>query len=281
MRAWPWLLALPALALAGDIAWRVPRDLQPALHRVTIASPAVPAAQAGITVAVLADPHLDDSAAALEAFDAVVAQVLAARPALVLLLGDYVVGGLPVARREPVRRAIIDRLKPLTALPIAAVLGNYETYSDALRWQEALTAAGIPVLENRVLRLDLPRGPACLRGTGDAFTGRLRPVAVPADCEGALVLSLTHDPAGAFAPGMGGLVFAGHTHCGQVSPPLTGPLWAPTTAPRAAWCGLYEDAVRQVFTSSGLGTSLLPIRYGAPAQWDLVTLQPAPHGAAR
>jgi len=36
---------------------------------------------------------------------------------------------------------------------------------------------------------------------------------------------------------------------------------------------LYADKERSVFVTSGVGTSLLPLRYGAQSQWDLVKVQ--------
>ena len=85
-------------------------------------------------------------------------------------------------------------------------------------------------------------------------------------------LTITHDPAGAFDRRMEGLVIAGHTHCGQVSLPFIGPLWVPTDAPSFAHCGLYEGGDITVFVTSGVGTAILPLRYGAQSQWDLITL---------
>ena len=103
---------------------------------------------------------------------------------------------------------------------------------------------------------------------GDKFTERYSYVDYPEECQSLLKLSITHDPAGAFNEQVTGLVIAGHTHCGQVSLPFVGPLWVPTAAPAAAHCGLYEDSQRSVFVTSGVGTSVLPVRFGAQSQWD-------------
>lgn len=71
-------------------------------------------------------------------------------------------------------------------------------------------------------------------------------------------------------PGSEHCPLAGHSHCGQISIPFLGPLWAPTEAPRDAWCGLYQDELKALWVSSGVETSLLLIRLGAPSQWDLI-----------
>ena len=86
-------------------------------------------------------------------------------------------------------------------------------------------------------------------------------------------ITLTHDPAGAFHKDVTGLVISGHTHCGQIRFPLIGSLWVPTEAPSKAHCGLYKDSQRTVFTTSGIGTALLPLRIGTQAQWDFLTIE--------
>jgi predicted MPP superfamily phosphohydrolase len=112
----------------------------------------------------------------------------------------------------------------------------------------------------------------CIRGLGDYRSYRFKFVDYPAECKNLPKITITHDPQGAFEPGVEGLVFAGHTHCGQVSFPIIGPLKVPTKAPRAAICGLYKDSKRTLFVTSGVGTSIIPIRYGAQSQWDLIDL---------
>jgi len=107
---------------------------------------------------------------------------------------------------------------------------------------------------------------------GDYRSHRFKFVDYPAECQNLPKITLTHDPQGAFEPGVGGLIFAGHTHCGQVSFPIIGPLKVPTKAPRTAICGLYRDNKRTLFVTSGVGTSIIPIRYGAQSQWDLIDL---------
>ena len=126
------------------------------------------------------------------------------------------------------------------------------------------------MLENETVVLDAVG--TCIRGFGDAFTDHFEYVDFPTACADRLKITLTHDPAGAFNPKVEGLVLAGHTHCGQISIPLLGPLYVPTQAPREAHCGLYKDKQRQVFVSSGIGTSVIPLRFNAKASWDLITI---------
>ena len=127
-------------------------------------------------------------------------------------------------------------------------------------------------IENDVAEVSLRQDLVCVKGLGDRYSERFRYIDFPTKCAGALRITITHDPAGIFDDRVRGLAFAAHTHCGQISLPLIGPLWIPSDAPRAAYCGLYTDGQRTLFVTSGVGTSILPIRFGAPSQWDLVTL---------
>jgi len=49
--------------------------------------------------------------------------------------------------------------------------------------------------------------------------------------------------------------------------------YVPSDAPTEAHCGLYSDDQRQVFVSSGVGTRVIPFRFLAQSQWNLITLQ--------
>ena len=126
------------------------------------------------------------------------------------------------------------------------------------------------MLENETVVLDAIG--TCIRGFGDAFTDHFEYVDFPRTCADRLKITLTHDPAVAFNSKVEGLVLAGHTHCGQISIPLLGPLYVPTQAPREAYCGLFKDEQRQVFVSSGIGTSVIPLRFNAKASWDHITI---------
>ena len=41
-------------------------------------------------------------------------------------------------------------------------------------------------------------------------------------------------------------------------------------------CGAIADGGQTIFVGAGLGTSILPLRFGAPPDVWLVTLRPAP-----
>jgi len=226
-----------------------------------------------LTIAVLGDVHLSEDPVSLAKFRDLVLEVKTAKPDLIVFVGDYTDNPIAIDNMSIHRENIINAIKLVNPIPRAIVLGNYESWSDADEWLDAFERLDVDVMENEIRILETQKGPICIRGFGDDFTGRYRYVDYPQECQGVPKLSITHDPSGAFYKGVKGLVIAGHTHCGQVSLPFFGPLWVPSDAPSDAHCGLYADKERSVFVTSGVGTSLLPLRYGAQSQWDLVKVQ--------
>jgi predicted MPP superfamily phosphohydrolase len=72
-----------------------------------------------------------------------------------------------------------------------------------------------------------------------------------------------------------GLTLAGHTHCGQIAPPLLGPIVTASRYGRRFACGLIREGGRSLIVTAGLGTSGLPLRLGAEPDLWLLTLRSA------
>lgn len=224
-----------------------------------------------LSIAVLGDIHLPEGNEHLEEFRELLLEVRAAMPDLVLLVGDYVKD--PRGRDlSGHRENIIEAMKLVDPVPRAIVLGNYESWSDADDWLSEFERIGTDAMENEVTIFETAKGPICVRGLGDYFTSRFVYVDYPEACKSIPKLTITHDPAGAFDRRVEGLVIAGHTHCGQISLPYIGPLWVPTDAPPFAYCGLHEGDKNTVFVTSGVGTSIFPLRIGTQSQWDFISL---------
>lgn len=224
-----------------------------------------------LSIAVIGDTHLPEGPEPLAAFREVLLEVKAAEPDLIVFVGDYIFD--PSSEQLPIHREnIINALKLVDPVPRAVVLGNYETWSSADNWLDAFERLGVVALENKVTLLEIEKGAICVRGLGDKYTDRFAYVDFPEECKSLPKLTITHDPAGAFDRRMEGLVIAGHTHCGQISLPFTGPLWVPTDAPSDAHCGLYIDQNRTLFVTSGIGTAVLPLRYGTQSNWDYLSV---------
>ena len=228
---------------------------------------------ATLTVAVIGDLHLSENPDSLSEFSALIAQVKDSNPDLILFVGDYIKDPRDILDITTHRQNVIDVIKLIDPIPNAIALGNYESWSNPEEWYKSFAHAGLNVMENETDLIETSQGLVCIRGFGDDYTGRYRYIDFPSMCENLPRLSITHDPAAAFYEDVSGLVIAGHTHCGQISFPFIGALWVPSTAPSKGHCGLYEEDRRTVFVTSGVGTSILPLRYGAQSQWDLINIR--------
>ena len=250
----------------------ITQNLRTERNTVAISLSDTPVGSRSLTVAVIGDVHLPEGPEPLSALRNLMLEVKATQPDLVVFVGDYTSSPRGVDDMPSHRENIINTLKLIDPLPRAVVLGNYESWSDADKWLDEFDRLGVGAMENETRVIETSKGPVCVRGFGDKFTDRYKYADYPQECWSLPKLSITHDPAGAFENRVMGLVIAGHTHCGQVSLPFIGPLWVPSDAPALAHCGLYEDSQRSVFVTSGVGTSVLPLRLGAQSQWDSIKI---------
>ena len=73
------------------------------------------------------------------------------------------------------------------------------------------------------------------------------------------------------------LTLAGHTHAGQVVLPLLGRPIVPSRFGQRYAIGHVEEDGRHLFVTPGVGTSIIPVRFGVPPEISLLTLA---HAAA-
>jgi predicted MPP superfamily phosphohydrolase len=231
-----------------------------------------------LKVAVASDWHLTRRAWRVMTPDharRIVDAINAAQPDLILLPGDFISGwGDPSqgALDPDEIAAILGRLR--APLGVHAVLGNHDWWHDGPAVAAALERRGIRVLENRATAVDAG---LWLAGIGDRMTGHSRPAQAVAQVPaGAQLLLLMHDPASLLdLPPVQGFAFAGHTHGGQVALPGLGALIVPGDAPRAWSYGWIEHAGVRGWVTSGLGISILPIRFNRRPEWMLFTIDAA------
>ncbi len=232
----------------------------------------------GLKVAVASDWHFTTRAlwrvTTVERATQIVADINAAKPDIVLLPGDFIASDFAGASIGPAEEAVAAVLGELKApLGIYAVLGNHDWWHDGGKMRSALERRGIKVLENDAVAL--PGTSLWIAGVGDDFTGHSRPASavskVPASAQ---VLVLMHDPASLMSlPPVQGLVVAGHTHGGQVALPFYGALVVPGAAPRAWAYGWVDHAGNRMYVTSGVGVSILPVRFNRRPEWAMITIK--------
>ena len=244
------------------------------VHRESLTPGAWPLALNGLRVVALGDihagsPHVDHRKL-LEVVDRVNLQ----HPDLVLLLGDYVIHGVVGGRfvdAEPIARDL-GRLRG--RLGVFAVLGNHDWWWNGERVRAALEFAGIRALENQAVRIGDDNECLWVAGLADQWTrtpdieATLEPIP-PEDP----VLLLSHNP-DVFpgVPARVSLTLAGHTHGGQVAIPLLGRPIVPSRFGSRYAAGLIEEGGRPLFVTTGLGTSILPVRFRVPPEIAVLTL---------
>ncbi|KIL98303.1 Phosphoesterase [Paramagnetospirillum magnetotacticum MS-1] len=239
--------------------------------RLEVEVPQWPVGQKPVTVAFLTDFHVGAPHVGLDRLEKLVAHVNEGAPDMVLLGGDFLINGVlggtyippePIARR-------LGALRP--PLGVVAVLGNHDWWNDGPGMGASLAAQGIVVLENRAIRL----GPIWVAGLADDTTRKPDANAAMARVpKGTPLIGLMHDPANLRDwPGRLTIILAGHTHAGQVRLPLIGSPIIPGRAPRAHAYGLIKDYGQTLYVSAGIGTSILPVRFGAPPEVVWLTLR--------
>ena len=261
-----WIFILTILGTYLYVS--ISQNLKTERNTVTISLSDSSVSSSSLSVAVIGDVHLPEGSEHLDRFEKLVLEIKSTQPDLVVFVGDYTFDPKATDDMSSHRKNIINIMKLTDPLPRAVVLGNYESWSDAKEWIREFKKLGVDIMENETSMFRTVKGDVCIRGLGDKYTDRYSYVDYPEECENIPKFTITHDPAGAFNAHVKGLVVAGHTHCGQISIPFIGALWVPTDAPSDAHCGLYEDGQRTVFVTSGVGTTILPLRFGAQSQWD-------------
>jgi predicted MPP superfamily phosphohydrolase len=271
-------MSLLALTLAGAGAAGLyaagvePRLLR--LRRPEIAAAGWPAGASPLRIGVLSDLHAAWPHMTIARVERIVARLLAARPDLVLLPGDFVTTHTYLVRHipiEPVAQALAALAR---AAPTLAVLGNHDWHYGGERIATALELAGIRVLQNAAARVETARGPLWVAGLDDLWTGRADLGRTLRDLDrSAPAVMLSHMPdVFPHLPPEVALTVAGHTHGGQVCLPGLGPLRTLTSLPRRLAYGLHEIDGRHLYVSGGVGTTALPIRFWRPPEIALLTM---------
>ena len=229
-----------------------------------------------IRIALISDTHVSGPDNEPLRMRRIAHAVNAARPDIILLGGDYLSYDKPFGRRYYVQDAIAPLGKFRAPLGVVAVVGNHDFWRGTNRAaRRALEEHGITVLVNDAVR----RGPLGIGGVDDLYKGAPDAAGTFAKMRavGGIPILLAHegdlfaDPVDTAA-----LTLSGHTHCGQVSLPVIGPLWVPSRLGLRYACGRYDERGRTLIVGGGVGTTALPIRLGAVPEYWIITLVPRP-----
>ena len=303
MQVLPTTLGIVLLTVLVGLAWSVIEPYTVDRKGLEITLPHLPNVWDGRVVAVMADLHVGMRMANLSTIRRIVAELVARRPAAVLVAGDFVYEG----QRDPtgIARRAAALLAPLVnaGLPAFAVLGNHdyampsrddepdERVAQAVR--AALEEVGIRVLENETLPLQPPDGGETKReaetlylaAIGARVPDRDHPAETVAQlpAQAARIVLMHHpDSFEALPAGTAPLAVAGHTHGGQFRIPFT-PKWTWMTYAEEdvvhpdGWIPGFGAKGNRLYVNRGIGFSVLPLRLNCPPEVTYLTLRvPAP-----
>ena len=191
------------------------------------------------------------------------------KPDIIALTGDY------ISKERHYAAPCAEMLGKLKAkYGVFAVLGNHDHWVDAALITDLFRAEGINVLINEGMRFELNGSTFWLAGVDDTMVGLEDiPLALAGSRDDEMKLLLAHNPIvlRRAARADVDLVLSGHTHGGQVAlrsePSASG-------GPRRRFLkGLGRFGNTQVYVNRGLGTVVLPIRYGCPPEVSLLELR--------
>lgn len=244
------------------------------LHQETIRIDNWPPELSGLRVAVISDIHAGGAFIDEKKLRLIVERTNQLQPDLIVLLGDFMSSSSWHSKRvEPEVFAAI--LKDFHApLGVFSVLGNHDWWYSGQKVRRGLEQNGIKVLDGEVAELKWRDNSFWLAGLADLWT---RPQHIGETIfkvpKGQQVIALTHNPDifPNLAPSVP-LLLAGHTHGGQVNFPIIGRPIEPSDFGQRYGAGHVFENGHHLFVTTGIGTSILPIRFRVPPEIVLLTI---------
>jgi uncharacterized protein len=264
--------ATPLRALAAGIAQAARQALaEPYMLKVErreIRLSRLPPKLDGLRIVHLSDIH-HSPFTGTEQIERAIETANSLEPDLIALTGDYV--SHESAYAAPCAE-LMGRLRARSG--VYAVLGNHDHWTDAPLITDLFRAEGIQVLVNEGMRFELGGASFWLAGVDDTMVGlEDLPLALAGSRTDEMKLLLAHNPVILRRAARAGvdLVLSGHTHGGQVT-------WrsersASGRPRRRLLRGLGRQGDTQIYVTRGLGTVVLPIRYGCPPEVSLLELR--------
>ena len=236
-----------------------------------------------LSITVIADLHAGGPNMGVGRVRQVVDSANALGSDLVVVLGDYFASHPFVTERVPPPAWAAELARLRAPFGVYTILGNHDWWYDIDGVRNALRTVGLPLLQNRAVRIASPDQGFWLAGLDDQLAHWLGPRRFRGedDLPGTLASIDTDDPVILLAhepdifvdvPARVALTIAGHTHGGQVRVPFVPPVWAPSAyGARFAYGHIVENG-RHMIVSGGLGCSKVPLRLGVPPEIVRVTL---------
>lgn len=224
------------------------------------------------TILFISDLHLDCMEGIAQKTQEIVEGL---KPDLCLLGGDYRTeswGSFSKALSH--LKTLLDHIR--TKHGVYAVLGNH----DCLEMVSPLKEKNVTFLVNDAKSLEKGGDRIWIAGVDDPyyFEGQDLQETFALIPGNSFTVFISHTPGiyretSAFSPK---LYLCGHTHAGQVQLPYFGPVITHCNVPKKMVHGKWSYKGMQGYTSSGVGTSGIPVRFGCRGEVVLITLKRVP-----
>jgi predicted MPP superfamily phosphohydrolase len=270
------------LAVAAPIycGYRIRTDMfSVKVVRTTLRIPGLPKGLEGLKIAQITDVHVDNrtNGAKLANY---IDTVNRENPDLVIFCGDLISSGTSYI---DLAAEALGRLK--ASQGVYACLGDHDYFSDPDLVATALERNGITVLRDSVKVIPIGDGTISLTGLTNVYAKRPNPAELKALEDArpktALDIFYTHQPSikrnASVAQSGNPLFLAGHTHGGQIVFPLPGFLLTGSSFETHYVTGFFEQSSTFISICNGLGMTLAPIRYQAPAEVTVIDIEPLNH----
>jgi predicted MPP superfamily phosphohydrolase len=251
-----------------------PRGVRNALQvrpvRIEVPVRGLPEAFDGYRILHLSDFHID-LVPGLD--DAVVRALEGVEADIALMTGDYQGHyGEDVAHLRDPYSKIFAAIRAGDG--IAGVMGNHDSAGVC----DLLSSLGANMLINETITLQRGASEICVTGTDDVFfhwspQAQDALAAAPAGLTKIALVHTSNLAEEAAARGFA-LYLTGHTHGGQICLPGGRPVLT-MGMPRQWAAGLWKLGTMAGYTSKGIGTSCLPLRYNCQPEIALLTLRVA------
>jgi predicted MPP superfamily phosphohydrolase len=249
-----------------------------AVRHVRLEIPQWPLWPRPLRVAFLSDFHTGSHTNDVARLHALMEEVCAHHPDVVLFGGDYVnlqwIGG---GRVPPytIAAALGRAHAPLGRF---AILGNHDCSYDASAVARALSAHGIRVLDHECRSIEFENAKINILGIPDEYRGEPKAFWLLKSMRQEVTIVLAHDPAWfRYLPSGPFIMLAGHTHGGQIRFPVIGVIRNASKAPLRWSYGLIQEKGQYLYVTSGIGTSGIPLRWRAPPEIVVLDLNGPSH----
>ena len=256
-------------------------DRSQLLHHVLLPQPELPAELQGLRIVHLSDLHIRRPR---RRHDTMIKLLAELKCDLVVLTGDYIWGLGHDDATVLVMQRLVDSLSP--RLGTFGVFGNHDTpeLQDRLRdmpvhWLDNATLhlPGLPV-EIMGVSIDTWREPDCIALINSRYDAASDGITLGEAGRPPLSILLCHYPWYLpMAADLGvDLMFAGHTHGGQLRLPIGGALYNSSDLPLRLTSGILRHRDTLCGVSRGLGEIGIALRLFCPPHLPVYTLTRAP-----